>query len=70
MAKETKESIIIRDLRARTGLSQQKFGMLFHIVPTNIANWEQGITIPPEHVIYMLSRLIEIDPNVPHVNRD
>lgn len=55
----------LKSLRATTGLSQQKFGMLFRISAINIANWEQGVTKPPEYVEYMLERLIEIDPNVP-----
>ena len=62
----------LKQLRASTGLSQQKFGMLFKISAINIANWEQGVTKCPEYVQYMLERLIEIDPNVPkkEVNSD
>ncbi len=55
----------IKALRAKTGLSQQKFGMLFKISTINISNWEQGVAKPPEYVLYMLERLIEIDPTVP-----
>ena len=55
----------MKALRAKTGLSQQKFGMQFKIAAINIANWEQGLAKPPEYVIYMLERLIEIDPTVP-----
>lgn len=60
---ETKDKM--KALRAKTGLSQQKFGMLFKIAAINVANWEQGLAKPPEYVIYMLERLIEIDPEVP-----
>lgn len=55
----------IKELRSQTGLSQQKFGMLFRISAINISNWEQGVTTPPEYVVYMLERLIEIDPTIP-----
>lgn len=55
----------LKTLRKKTGLSQQKFGMLFRISAINIANWEQGVTRPPEYVMYMLERLIELDPTVP-----
>ena len=55
----------LKELRAQTGLSQQKFGMLFKISAINIANWEQGVTKGPEYVQYMLTRLIEIDPTIP-----
>ena len=39
--------------------------MLFRISAINIANWEQGVTKPPEYVMYMLERLVELDPTVP-----
>ena len=65
MKRDTEESRIIKQLRAQTGLSQQKFGMLFKISAINIANWEQGTTKPPEYVIYMLQKLIELDPTIP-----
>ena len=55
----------LKSIRAKTGLSQQKFGMLFRISAINIANWEQGVTKPPEYVMYMLERLVELDPTVP-----
>ena len=55
----------LRRIRASTGLSQQKFGMLFRISAINIANWEQGVTRPPEYVEYMLERLIELDSTIP-----
>ena len=55
----------LKELRAQTGLSQHKFGALFKIAPINISNWEQGLTRPPEYVMYMIERLIEIDPKVP-----
>lgn len=55
----------LKALRAQTGLSQQRFGMLFRISAINIANWEQGVTKPPEYVVYMLERLIQLDPDVP-----
>lgn len=60
---EFKEKLKV--IRASTGLSQQKFGMLFKISAINIANWEQGVTKPPEYVEYMLERLLELDPTIP-----
>ena len=55
----------LKALRAKTGLSQQKFGMLFKVAAINIANWEQGVAKPPEYVVYMMERLIQIDPDIP-----
>lgn len=54
----------MKQMRASTGLSQQKFGMLFKISAINIANWEQGVTKPPEYVVYMMERLLELDSNI------
>lgn len=55
----------IKALRKQTGLSQQKFGALFGIAAINIANWEQGVTKPPEYVVNMMTRLVELDPTIP-----
>lgn len=55
----------LKALRLKTGLSQQKFGVLFKIAAINIANWEQGLSKPPEYVVYMLERLIDLDPDIP-----
>lgn len=55
----------IKALRAKTGLSQQRFGMLFKVAAINISNWEQGVAKPPEYVMYMMERLIELDPTIP-----
>lgn len=55
----------LKQIRSSTGLSQQKFGMLFKISAINIANWEQGVTKPPEYVEYMLERLVELDNTIP-----
>ena len=59
----------IKALRAKTGLSQQKFATHFKISTINVSNWEQGVSKPPEYVMYMLERLIEIDPLVPRVDK-
>ena len=55
----------VKELRAKTGLSQHKFANLFNMAAINIANWEQDKTTPPEYVITMMSRLVEIDPDIP-----
>lgn len=55
----------LKAMRASTGLSQEKFGRLWLISAINIANWEQGITKPPEYVQVMLDKLMKLDPDVP-----
>lgn len=51
----------IKELRTKTGLSQSKFGQKFHIQTINISNWEQGVHKPPEYVIYMIERILELE---------
>lgn len=55
----------IRELRAKTGLSQQKFADLFNMSSLNIFNWESGKSSPPDYVVYMMDRIVELDPNIP-----
>ena len=51
----------MKAMRKRTGLSQNKFGVKYHISMINIANWEQGVTAPPEYVQYLLERVVNED---------
>ncbi len=52
----------IRELRKHTGLSQHKFAAKYHMSFCTLQNWEQGRRTPPEHVLYLLERVIkEID---------
>lgn len=44
----------VKELRAKTGLTQTKFGKLFHIPMRTIQNWENGTNKPPEWAIYLL----------------
>lgn len=55
----------LKAMRKATGLSQEKFGRLYNISAINIANWEQGVTKPPEYVQIMLEKLMKLDPDVP-----
>lgn len=44
----------IKDLRAKTGLSQSKFAALVGIPLNTLQNWEQGNRKPPEYVISLI----------------
>ena len=46
----------IKEMRAKTGLSQNKFATLLQIPASNIQKWEQGVTSPPEYVIGLIER--------------
>ena len=53
--------VTIRELRALTGLSMQKFGDLYQIPLRTIQHWEGNDRTPPEYVIALLQRVIAED---------
>ena len=54
----------VRELRDKMGLSQSKFGAYFGIPVANIQRWEQGLAKPPEYVVTMMSRIVELEHRV------
>lgn len=44
----------VKELRAKTGLTQTKFGELFHIPLRTIQNWENEKRRPPGWAVYLL----------------
>ena len=53
--------MIIREIRALTGLSQVKFGKMYDIPPHTIENWEMGTRRPPEYLLKLLERAVMED---------
>ena len=53
--------MIIKEIRALTGLSQVKFGKLYDIPPHTIENWEMGTRRPPEYLLKLLERAVRED---------
>ena len=51
----------IKELRERTGLSQSKFAAKFYTTPVNISHWEQGVRKPPEYVVKMIERILDLE---------
>lgn len=49
---------IIKDLRARTGLSAQKFGDKYKIPQRTIQSWEYGRRSAPEYLLFLLERAV------------
>lgn len=49
-----------KELRAKTGLTQTKFGELFHIPLRTIQNWESGTRKPPEWAVYLLEIAVNV----------
>lgn len=50
-----------KEIRALTGLSQQKFADKYRIPKRTIENWESGKAIPPEYVMELLERAVRED---------
>ena len=51
----------IKDIRARTGLSQAAFAQKYGIPLNTIHNWEQGVRKPPAYVVALLDRVVSED---------
>ena len=51
----------IKDIRARTGLSQKKFAAKYEIPSRTIEDWETGKRVPPEYVVKLLERAVNED---------
>ena len=51
----------IKEIRLITGLSQVKFGELYHIPRRTIEDWERGINAPPEYLVELLERAVTQD---------
>jgi DNA-binding transcriptional regulator YiaG len=56
---ETKD--ILKNLRAKTKLSQAKFSNHFNIPLHTYECWEMGIRKPPTYVIEMMTKIIEYE---------
>ena len=50
----TETAEVIREIRAKTGLSQAQFAAAYGIPQRTIENWESGVRKPPEYVINLL----------------
>ncbi len=51
----------IKGLRQKTGLSQSQFARKFHLSVRTLQQWEQNRRETPEYVIYMISRILELE---------
>ena len=53
----------VKELREKTGMSQNQFAEYLEIPAATIRNWEQGRRTPPDYVITLISKVIEGDKN-------
>lgn len=51
----------IKEIRALTGLSAQKFGDMYGIPLRTIQNWEGGVSTPPPYLSRLLERAVKED---------
>lgn len=56
---EMKEQI--KQLRARTGLTQAKFAEKFSIPKHNVETWEMGIRKPPVYVVKTIETILDYE---------
>ena len=51
----------VKELRSLTGLSQSDFAKKFNIKTATLQMWEQGVNNTPAHVLFMISRILELE---------
>lgn len=51
----------IKEIREKTNLSQSQFAKKFNIPVGTISHWEQGVRNPPEYVVAMIERILELE---------
>ena len=51
----------IKEIRSKTGLSQQAFSEKYHIPKRTVENWEGKKSTPPEYVIELLEFKVNHD---------
>ena len=54
----------IRELRARTGLTQAAFAAALHIPKRSIENWEGGGRTPPAYLVELIEYRVTHDPDL------
>ena len=59
----------ILELRQKTGLSQSQFAKRFHLNVCTVQTWEQGTRKTPDYVIWLITRVIELE-EIINVKRD
>lgn len=51
----------VKELRTKTGLSQGKFAARFGVPVRTLQNWEQGHQVPPDYVVVMMERILDLE---------
>lgn len=51
----------IKELRNKTKLSQTQFAKRFNIPVATLRDWEQGRRKPPDYVIEMINKILNLE---------
>ena len=51
----------VKEIRAKTGLSQAKFADAYHIPMRTLQDWERAVRTPPDYVIELLEFRVNAD---------
>ena len=51
----------ILELRQKIGLSQSQFAKRFHLNVRTVQTWEQGTRKTPDYVIWLITKVIELE---------
>lgn len=49
----------IKEIRKQLGLTQKQFAVDYKIPQGTLENWEQGLSSPPDYLIYLMDKLME-----------
>lgn len=61
MTKKKTAKLTPKGIRARTGLSQVRFGQRYSIPRRTVEDWEAGRHLPPDYVLILLDRAVSED---------
>lgn len=51
----------ILEIRDKLGMSRREFGEKFHLTTRAITSWEEGWRNTPEHILFLVQRVIELE---------
>lgn len=64
MRMRSDDGVELKILRVRMDLSQTEFADKFHLSVRSLQAWEQGRSQPPECVLYLIRRVVELEAQV------
>lgn len=51
----------IKEIRQNLNLTQKEFASKFHIPIKTLQGWEQNLRIPPEYIIFMINKIVQLE---------